>query len=322
MKAVGVGGTFNVLHKGHRTLLDKAFEIGAEVRIGITSDEYVRERKSVATPFDDRRDAVRSYAETKGKPYTLLEIDDPFSIAVDMGDLEALVVSPESRTNAEEINKMRRERGHAPLKLVKVPYAMAEDFCPISSSRVLSGKIDVEGHLLRPLRVCVGSTNPVKVAAVRSVFERLFKDVVIGSVEVDSGVGKQPFQGDVLRGARRRAMKSLDGYDLGIGIEAGVYKGDDGLYDVQQCAIIDGMGRVTHGHGPGFKYPPEIESKVRSGMSVGEAVDEIFKTEKNGRKGGAIGLLTNGLLKRKELTEQSVIAAMVPRIRPELYEEE
>jgi inosine/xanthosine triphosphatase len=322
MKAVGVGGTFNVLHKGHRSLLDKAFEIGGEVRIGITSDAYVRERKSVATPFAARSDAVSSYASTKGMPCTLHEIDDPFSIAVDMGDLGTLVVSPESRTNAEEINRRRAEKGHAPLTLVKVPYVLAEDFCPISSSRVLSGKIDMDGHLLRPLRVCVGSTNPVKVEAARTVFEKLFKDVVIGSVEVDSGVGKQPFQGDVLRGARRRAMKALEGYDLGVGIEAGVYQGDDGLYDVQQCAVIDGMGRVTHGHGLGFRYPPEIESKVRSGMSVGEAIDEIFKTVRNGHKGGAIGILTNGLLKRKELTEQSVIAAMVPRIRPELYVEE
>lgn len=322
MKAVGVGGTFNVLHKGHRSLLDKAFEIGDEVRIGITSDAYVKGTKWAAIPFEQRCQAVSSYVSKKGKPFSVLSIEDPFSLAVDMGDLEAIVVSPETRTNAEEINRLRRERGHTPLQLVKVPYVMAEDYCPISSTRILTGDIDGEGHLLRPLRVRVGSTNPVKVEAVRTVFEKLFKKVMIDSVEVDSGVGKQPSEGDVLRGARRRAMIALEGYDLGVGIEAGVYQGDDGLYDVQQCAIIDKLGRATHGHGMGFRYPPEIESKVLAGMSVGEAVDEIFKTVGNGHKDGAIGILTNGLLKRKELTEQSVIAAMVPRIRKDLYGEE
>ncbi|QLH75585.1 MAG: inosine/xanthosine triphosphatase [Methanomassiliicoccales archaeon] len=199
---------------------------------------------------------------------------------------------------------------------------MAEDYCPISSTRILEGEIDSNGKLLRPLRVRVGSINPVKVEAVRNVMSRLFDDVIVDSTETDSGVGKQPFHGDILRGARRRAMLALEGYDLGVGIEAGVYRSDDGIYDVQQCAIIDKMGKVTHGHGPGFRYPPSIEKKVLGGMSVGEAVDSIFGTEKNGHKGGAIGILTGGILKRKELTEYAVMAAMVPRIRPELYQEE
>jgi len=321
MKVVGVGGTFNVLHKGHRTLLDKAFEIGNDVRIGITSDAYVVDNKTRHIPYESRAKAVSSYASGKGKRFSIQKIDDPFSLAVDMKELEAIVVSPESSANAEEINRLRAEKGNRPLKLVKVPYVIADDFVPISSSRVLSGEIDGDGRLLRPLRVRVGSNNPVKVEAVRTVFQKMFKEVVVDSLEVDSGVGKQPFEGDVLRGARRRAMIAQEGYDLGIGIEAGVFQGDDGLYDVQQCVVIDEMGRATHGHGLGFRYPPVIEKKVRAGMSVGEATDEIFHTEKIGHNGGAIGLLTNGLLKRKELTEQSVIAAMVPRIRRELYDE-
>jgi non-canonical (house-cleaning) NTP pyrophosphatase len=32
--------------------------------------------------------------------------------------------------------------------------------------------------------------------------------------------------------------------------------------------------------------------------------------------------LTNGVLRRKELTEQSVLAAMVPRIRLDLYRDQ
>ena len=315
---VGVGGTFNVLHKGHRALLDRAFESGDVVHIGIMSDGYAAVTKSFTIPLQERRKAVEDYIEGKGD-FLITVIDHPTALAEKERDLDVLVVSPETAGRAGRINEAREAAGLRPLQIITIPYILARDFRPISSSRIRRGEIDEDGNLLRPLKVCVGTSNQVKVEAVADVMRRIFHDVDVDSVEVDSGVGLEPFGDDVLKGAMTRAKFALEGFDLGVGIEAGIQEGDDGLYDVQQCVIIDGMGWTTHGHGPGFRYPPCIEQELKKGRSVGEIVDEMFRLEKNGHKGGAIGLLSDGLLKRKELTEQAVIAAMVPRLRLDLY---
>ena len=41
MRTIALGGTFEILHKGHRKLLSKAFQLGDKIIIGLTSDEFV-----------------------------------------------------------------------------------------------------------------------------------------------------------------------------------------------------------------------------------------------------------------------------------------
>jgi len=42
---VATGGTFDVIHKGHMELLEKAFSISSNVIIGLTSDELAEKKR-------------------------------------------------------------------------------------------------------------------------------------------------------------------------------------------------------------------------------------------------------------------------------------
>ncbi|PSQ56380.1 hypothetical protein BRD18_08685, partial [Halobacteriales archaeon SW_7_71_33] len=115
------------------------------------------------------------------------------------------------------------------------------------------------------VRVAVGSTNPVKVAATELALSRgdALSATTVEAVAVDSGVADQPrgvaetVEGAVTRARRalgetRQALgetrRALDeaaagrGDDLGVGIEGGVAEreGVDGLYLVMWAAVTDG----------------------------------------------------------------------------------
>jgi inosine/xanthosine triphosphatase len=172
------------------------------------------------------------------------------------------------------------------------------------------------------VRVIVGSKNPVKVEGVKQAFKQFFDDVSVNSVEVDSGVGNQPFNNDSIKGAINRALRSFsDDYDFSVGVEAGLFSVKEtvtGFIDFQVSAIYNGE-RITIGFGPGFEYPPFVVEEVLKGREVGDVMDEFTGIKNLGEKTGAIHFLTKGKISRVELTRLSVTAALIPWINREHY---
>ncbi|MFQ5796572.1 MAG: inosine/xanthosine triphosphatase [Candidatus Bipolaricaulia bacterium] len=171
------------------------------------------------------------------------------------------------------------------------------------------------------ITINVGSDNPVKARAVENVFTRFRGPVTVQQVDVPSGVSEQPFDEETVRGAIQRAEHALGDADYGVGIESGLIWNPvvESYFDVQFCAIVDRDGELSIGHGSGFIYPPQVIEAVLRGRTIGEVMDELTGVEALGEKQGAIGYLSKGRLTRTELTEQAVLAALIPRITPELY---
>lgn len=306
-------GTFNIIHKGHENLIAAAFEHGDVVRIGITSDSMALSGRSKALPLHLRMKALEDHLKRYDKPWKIAVINDMYGPRDMMDSVDVLVVSEETAGNGKRLNDERKSRGLKPMEIVVVPTVTASDGSKISATGVLDGKYGKSGRS-DVLDVAVGSLNHVKIEAARTVLEKVYGDVRITPVDVRSGVPEQPFEEETRQGAINRARAALGKHEMAVGIEAGVFETVDGLYDFQYCAIIDRKGKLTIGTGMGFRYPDAIADLVREGKTVGDAVHEVYGNPDIGKKQGAIGLLSKGLIDRKTLTEQSVTAAMIPRI--------
>ncbi len=150
-RKVVVGGTFNRLHKGHKSILDAAFEIGRSVVIGLTSDEFASRFRVLETkPYHVREEQLKEYIELNGnrKPYTIIKIDDSYGIATIEPEIDCIVVSEETLLRAEEINAIRFKKCLSRLSILVIPIVLAEDRRPISGERISGGEIDVDGKVL------------------------------------------------------------------------------------------------------------------------------------------------------------------------------
>lgn len=307
-----VAGTFNILHEGHKALLDRAFQLGDEVYIGITSDRMASSSRDRLNTYYIREKAVKEYAASKKKPFSVFTIDDIYGPDEMMDHVDVLVVSEETLANGKEVVRKASEKGKK-MELSVVSIVQKSDGGKLSSTDIMNGSCSRNGDA-EAIDIAVGSANPVKVEAVRNVMERIFGQVRIFAYDVPSGVPEQPFGDQTQEGAKNRAKAALHDHALSVGIEAGVFEMFDTLYDFQYCAILDREGRYTIGTGSGFRYPDSVVELVRKGKTVGEAMKIVYGETNAGKTMGAIGILSKGLLDRRSLTEQSVLAAMIPRI--------
>lgn len=147
---VALGGTFDILHKGHFALLQKGFSISSKVIIGLTSDELATKKgKNLLHDYFQRYHTLESMIKKNfpNSQFEISKLDNDFGPAVLEKEVEALVVSEETVGKSRILNKLRHERQLPPIEIVSVPMVLATDGKRISTSRIKDSEIDVEGNL-------------------------------------------------------------------------------------------------------------------------------------------------------------------------------
>ncbi|MGH7671188.1 MAG: inosine/xanthosine triphosphatase [Gemmatimonadaceae bacterium] len=170
-------------------------------------------------------------------------------------------------------------------------------------------------------RVVVGSTNPVKINAVRAVLARAGLQVVVEGRAVPSSVRDQPVgDEETIRGAVARAHGALEagGADLGVGIEGGVVNEPEGA--MRTCAwavVVSPDGRQGVGGSLAMPLPGVVADAVRGGLELGYAMDRLTGARDTKRGAGAVGILTAGLVDRQQAYEMLVAYALAPFLTAE-----
>jgi len=171
--------------------------------------------------------------------------------------------------------------------------------------------------------VIVGSSNPVKIAAVRAVIERLYPTAEVSGVSVPSGVPDQPIgDAETQAGARQRAQLALvaGAGTLGVGLEGGIVVLPDGA--MRSCAwavAVDADGREGVGGSLSMPIPEIVAARIRDGQELGYAMDAVARVTGTKHGLGAVGILTAGLVDRQRAYEHVVAYALAPWLAPELF---
>lgn len=121
-----VGGTFDHLHDGHKILLlAAAFATLKHLIVGITGQQMLLKKKfAEAMELLDRRiGAVTKYLKEilpESVTFSIYQIDDVCGPTGFVRDIDALVISEETRKGATFVNDYRRKQGFSELEVLSV----------------------------------------------------------------------------------------------------------------------------------------------------------------------------------------------------------
>lgn len=166
------------------------------------------------------------------------------------------------------------------------------------------------------MKIVVASQNPVKIGASEDAFGQRFPnaDLQIVPTSVPSGVSDQPMSDqETWQGAHNRcvaARLALPDADFYIGLEGGVDTLHGQLCTFAWIVIHRADGEVSQSRTSSLPLPEAITALIHSGLELGHACDQVFKTQNAKQKLGAIGLLTNGLHTRRSIYAQTCCFAL------------
>ena len=175
------------------------------------------------------------------------------------------------------------------------------------------------------MKILIGTKNPGKIEGARQAFERYFDNVEIEGIPVNSGVGDQPVNEEILKGAKNRVSK-LKKYakqnqievDFYISSEAGITNLLGEWLDIN-CVVIESReGLQSVGTSQGFPIPNKYIEQIKE-TELGKVMDEIFRGKDLGKGKGGISFLTKNEVSRIDLTRNAFVMALTKYINGDIW---
>ena len=175
------------------------------------------------------------------------------------------------------------------------------------------------------MKILMGTKNPGKIEGARQAFEKYFDNIDIEGIAVESNVGAQPVNEEILQGAKNR-IKNLKKYannnnikaDFYIASEAGITNLLGEWIDINAVIIEDRNGFQSFGTSQGFPIPDKYIDEIKE-TELGKVMDKIFNIKESGKGKGGISFLTRDEITRIDLTRNAFIMALTKHINGEIW---
>jgi len=149
-KSVGLGGTFDHFHDGHKGFIRYAASFSRELIIGVTT-----KKMTLSKPFNktiklawSRSKAVKNFCFQEGINAKIIELNDIFGPTIEPKTVQAIACTTDTASGANKINEVRSKMSMRELPIhVHKLLLDKEKLGPINSSRIRSGEIDREGNV-------------------------------------------------------------------------------------------------------------------------------------------------------------------------------
>lgn len=162
------------------------------------------------------------------------------------------------------------------------------------------------------MKILIGTYNRAKTKAVQTISRIYYPEANFINIEVPSLVSSQPMsneetrQGAINRAKQLMEMEPSDAL-FGIGLEGGVHEIEDTMYICNWGALATNNGEVFTATGAGVPLPKEIADRLRAGGELGPVMDVYTSSNDIRHEEGAIGVFTNGLVKRSDMFEHIML---------------
>ncbi len=182
------------------------------------------------------------------------------------------------------------------------------------------------------VRVLIASINPVKIRATREAFSSFYDNLNISNIGINGIVStgnylkSQPLgEEETYEASRWRvkyAQKYSTRYDYYVGIEGGVVSTPQNQPRIIVYSSIGNHKIIETVRGCEIPLPHRWFKRLTNSpkLELGDLATEVSGISNIKQKEGAVGFMTQNIVKRFDILKQSVIVALIPFLNPKLFE--